>query len=147
MDDLESTPEGTLVFVPERLNRDPIVVRGLTSNEVLLAAFVGAVLGIPIGLVLWLVTGEIALLPTCLFLVGPFITLFFGGAALRRLKRGKPDTWVYRLLHFRLQQRFGLSFAAKLMTRSGYWTIRRSERYWPKRLALMSPYDQQEALA
>jgi len=146
MDDLDLTDEGTVHFVPERLNRDPIVVRGLTSNEVLLAAFVGAALGIPIGLVLWLVTGEIALLPTCLFLLGPFVTLFFGGALLRRLKRGKPDTWVYRLLNFRLQQRFGLSFAAKLMTRSGCWTIRRSERYWPKRLARISQQDKQEAL-
>jgi len=97
--------------------------------------------------VLWLVTGEIALLPTCLFLLGSFVTLFFGGSALRRLKRGKPDTWVYRWLHFKLMRRFGLTFGQTLTARNGYWTIRRSERYWPKRLARMSQYDKQEALA
>jgi len=147
MDDLETTHEDTVVFVPERLNRDPIVVRGLTSDEVLLAAGMGAALGIPMGLVLWLSTGEIALLPTCLFLLGPFVTLFFGGAGLRRLKRGKPDTWVYRLLHFKLMRRFGLTFGQALTTRSGHWTIRRTERYWPKRLARISQHDEQEALA
>jgi len=146
MDDLETTPEGTVLFVPERLNRDPVVVRGLTSGEVFLAATAGAAFGLVLGLVLWPLTGQIALLPTSMMAIGPFASLFFGGALLRRLKRGKPDTWVYRLLNFRLQQRFGLSFGQKLTTRSGHWTIRRSERYWPKRLALTSQPDEQGAL-
>jgi len=147
MDELESNGEGTVLFLPERLNRHPVVIRGLTSNEVLLAGSLGALAGIPLGFVLWLVTGKMPLLPTSTLLVGPFITLFFGAAVLRRLKRGKPETWVYRLLHFKLRQRFNLVFGQTLTTRSGYWTIRRTERYWPKRLALMSQYDKQEALA
>jgi len=146
MDDLEENGEGTVLFVPERLNRDPIVIRGLTSDEVLLAGGGGVVLGIPVGLVLWLVTGQMPLLPTSMVLIGPFVTLFFGGSGLRRLKRGKPETWVYRLLHWTLRQRFGLAFGQALTTRSGHWTIRRTERYWPKRLARISPYDEQEAL-
>jgi len=138
MSALDINSEGSLDFMAERLNRDPIVMRGLASDEVLLAAGVGVLLGIPIGLLLWLVTGQLGLLATAILLFGPFITLFFGGALLRRLKRGKPDTWVYRLLQFKAQRRFGLVFGQKLMLRSGYWTIVRTIRFWPKRLRLMT---------
>lgn len=40
-----SLPDGTLTFLPERLNRDPAVLRGLTNDEMWVALIVGAVLG------------------------------------------------------------------------------------------------------
>jgi len=138
MNALEVAVDGTVSFMPERLNRDPIVVRGLTSDEVLLAGGGGALFGIPLGIVLWLVSGQIALLPTAILAIGPFLTFFFGSSLLRRLKRGKPQTWVYRLLHWKLLRRFGLSFGERLTTRSGYWTIRRTPLFRLKRRGLQS---------
>jgi conjugative transfer region protein (TIGR03750 family) len=56
--------------------------------------------------------------------------VFGGGSALRRLKRGRPDTWLYRQLQWRLTSRQPLlgRFVGgrQLVTRSGYWTTRRS---------------------
>jgi len=136
MNRLATNGEGSLLFLPVRLDRDPIVLRGLTSDEVMLAGGSGAVAGIPLGLLLWFASGQMPLLPSAIFLFGPFTTLFFGSSLLRRWKRGKPDTFVYRLLHFRLQRRFGLSLGETLITRSGSWTIRRREPFRRKRLAL-----------
>ena len=42
-------PDGTLTFLPERLNRDPAVLRGLTNDEMWVALIVGAVLGVVLG--------------------------------------------------------------------------------------------------
>ncbi|HUH38422.1 MAG TPA: DUF3487 family protein, partial [Spongiibacteraceae bacterium] len=32
-DEIERLEDGTVRFLPERLNRDPVVLRGLTSDE------------------------------------------------------------------------------------------------------------------
>ncbi len=50
MSDVPSTlPDGTLTFLPERLNRAPAVLRGLTNDEMWVALIVGAVLGLILG--------------------------------------------------------------------------------------------------
>jgi hypothetical protein len=36
-DTIERLADGTLVFLPERLNRDPAVLRGLTNDEMWVA--------------------------------------------------------------------------------------------------------------
>lgn len=128
-EDIDITEEGTVLFVPERLNRDPVVVRGLTSDEVFGAGLLGGVLGLFVGITLWVVTGQLALIPTAMLLLGPFLILFFGGAILRRAKRGKPETWLYRKVQWQLATRFGLNVGQSLITRSGHWTIWRRDRF------------------
>lgn len=56
--------------------------------------------------------------------------VFVGGGALRRHKRGRPDTWLYRHLQWWIALRHP-AFAPytggrSLVTRSGCWTARRS---------------------
>src|SRR3546814_17367445 len=54
---------------------------------------------------------------------------FVGGDILRRKKRGRPDTWLYRQLQWRLTISYPLLAGGvrgqALVTRTGYWTIRR----------------------
>ncbi len=58
MSSLEKAPDGTVLFLPGRLDRDPTVFRGMTSDELFLVGGAGAAMGLPIGLFLMALTGE-----------------------------------------------------------------------------------------
>ena len=123
--------DGTVTFLPHRLNRHPVVVRGLTADELWicsgLSAFIGLLIGAPLS---WLF-GTVALAPTFI-VVGVAVGVLVCGALLRRLKRGRPDTWLYRQLQWRIATRYPLAAAwvggHRLISRSGFWTTRRSAR-------------------
>jgi hypothetical protein len=72
----------------------------------------------------------VALIPT--FIVGSIaLGVFVGGGFLRRQKRGRPETWLYRQLQWRLA-RYSLALAGHLgggglIARSGWWTSRRQK--------------------
>lgn len=63
-------------------------------------------------------------------LLGVALGVFIGGGILRRLKRGRPDTWLYRQLQWRIATRHPLMAgwvgSHVLISRSGFWTTRRS---------------------
>ncbi|NUT85030.1 TIGR03750 family conjugal transfer protein [Pseudomonas corrugata] len=127
-DTIERLADGTLVFLPERLNRDPAVLRGLTNDEMWVAlgvgAFIGLVLGVPLA-----VASSIAVAPTSM-IAGMAVVLFAGGALLRRAKRARPVTWLYRKLEWILASRWRLC-RGNLILHSGVWTVRRSRRLRP----------------
>lgn len=119
----------TLTFLPHRLNRQPVVVRGLTADELWACTGLSAVLGLLMGMPLAWLSRSLAVAPT-LVLIAVAGGVFFGGGLLRRQKRGRPDTWLYRQLQWTLCQRFP-SLArylggAGLILHSGAWGIRRS---------------------
>jgi conjugative transfer region protein (TIGR03750 family) len=123
--------DGTVSFLPHRLNRQPVVVRGLTSDELWICTGLSGSTGFLLGLALAWVGSNIALLPTCI-VAAIAVGVFAGGGLLRRLKRGRPDTWLHRRLHSwgslrypGLTQRLG--FPA-LVQCSGFWTTRRGAR-------------------
>lgn len=84
----EQVAEVTVSFLPHRLNRQPVVVRGLTADELWictgLSGSAGLLLGIPLA---WL-SSSIAMVPT-LVVTGIAAGVFIGGSFLRRHKRGK----------------------------------------------------------
>ena len=128
-DTIEHLADGTLVFLPERLKRDPAVLRGLTNDEMWVALGTGAVIGLLLGVPLAIVIASIAVAPTSM--IGAMATvLFFGGSLLRRAKRARPDTWLYRKLEWILASRWRLG-RGSLILHSGAWTIRRSRRLRP----------------
>ena len=121
--------DGTVLFLPHRLNRHPVVVRGLTANELWVCASLSGLIGLASGIVLALMLATIAIVPTAI-LLAVSAGIFIGGGALRRLKRGRPETWLYRQLQWwialHLPPLATFTDGQRLVTRSGYWTTRRS---------------------
>lgn len=121
-------PRDRVMFLPHRLNRQPVVVRGLTADElwitVALAGMVGLLIGIPLA---W-IAHSIALAPTVIA-VSMALGVFVGGGVLRRHKRGRPDAWLYRQIQWRVRRQLpalsGYVGAGEIIHRSGYWTTRR----------------------
>lgn len=127
----ETSRHALVTFLPHRLNRQPIVVRGLTADELWICAGLSAAAGFVAGVPLAWITHSIAMVPT-LVVAGVALGVFAGGGFLRRQKRGRPDTWLYRQFQWRLALRhpaLGSCFGCRrLITRSGYWTTRRTHR-------------------
>ena len=126
---LESPQRDELVtFMPHRLNRHPVVVRGLTADELWVCAGLSGAAGLVAGVPLAWLTHSIAMVPT-LIVAGIGVGVFVGGGLLRRWKRGRPDTWLYRQLQWRLALRYPALAAhaggGQLITRSGWWSTRR----------------------
>jgi conjugative transfer region protein (TIGR03750 family) len=120
-----------VTFLPHRLNRQPVIVRGLTADELWITVGLSAACGLALGIVLAILFGSFPLAPTMAVLFVA-IGLVAGGGLLRRLKRGRPDTWLYRQMQCQLAQRIpalsGYVGASELITRSGVWTTRRTKR-------------------
>ena len=121
--------EQTVPFLPHRLNRQPVVVRGLTADELWICAGLSAGLGLLAGIPLAWLTSSIAMVPT-LMVLSITAGVLIGGGVLRRQKRGKPETWLYRQLQWQLAVRYPCLATyvggAPLIVRSGYWSTRRS---------------------
>ncbi|MED7666720.1 TIGR03750 family conjugal transfer protein [Pseudomonas moraviensis subsp. stanleyae] len=128
-DTIERLADGTLVFLPERLNRDPAVLRGLTNDEMWVALGTGAIIGLLLGVPLAIASASIAMAPTSMIAIMALV-LFAGGTLLRRAKRARPETWLYRKLEWILVSRWRLGRGI-LILRSGAWTVRRSRRLRP----------------
>ncbi len=125
----EASREELVTFLPHRLNRQPVVVRGLTADELWVCGGLSAVCGLVAGVPLAWLAHSIAMLPT-LIVAGIALGVFAGGGFLRRQKRGRPDTWLYRQMQWQLALR-APSLAVhvggrRLITRSGVWTTRRT---------------------
>lgn len=122
--------ETTVMFLPHRLNRQPVIVRGLTADELWITVGLSAACGLGLGIVLAIVFGSFPLAPTMAVLFVA-IGLVAGGGLLRRLKRGRPDTWLYRQMQWRCAQRLPAARAYvggnDLITRSGVWSTRRTK--------------------
>jgi conjugative transfer region protein (TIGR03750 family) len=128
-DTIELLADGTVVFLPERLNRDPTVLRGLTNDEMWVALGVGALVGLLLGVPLAIATASIAVAPTSM-IVSMAVVLLASGTLLRRAKRARPETWLYRKVEWILVSRWRLK-RGSLILHSGAWTVRRSRRLRP----------------
>ncbi|ECI6680430.1 TPA: TIGR03750 family conjugal transfer protein [Salmonella enterica] len=115
----------TIEFLPDRLNREPVVFRGMTTTELFIALGGGLLSGLVCGIFPAVLLGIWALVPTGA-LVGAALAIMVGGKWLARLKRGRPDTWLYRAMDARLARHgFG---NPKLVQTTAVWVIRRSEK-------------------
>ena len=125
----ETARDALVTFLPHRLNRQPVVVRGLTADELWICAGLSAAAGLVLGVPLAWLTRSIAMVPT-LIVAGIALGVFVGGGFLRSQKRGRPDTWRYRQLQWRLTLRYPVLAAhlggCRLVTRTGCWSTRRT---------------------
>jgi conjugative transfer region protein (TIGR03750 family) len=127
----EARRETTVSFLPHRLNRQPVIVRGLTADELWFTVGASAAGGFALGVVMAVWFSSLALAPTCV-VACVAAGLFFGGGLLRRQKRGRPDTWLFRHVQWWAAQHapFACSLLGgrELIVRSGYWSTRREAR-------------------
>ncbi|EAS5420478.1 TIGR03750 family conjugal transfer protein [Salmonella enterica] len=115
----------TITFLPERLNREPAVFRGLTVSELLIALLAGLAAGAVAGTILAILWRNWSLIPGSA-LPGATLAILCGGRWLARLKRGRPESWLYRALDLKLA-RVGIG-AQRFVLHDGVWAIRRSRR-------------------
>lgn len=115
----------TIQFIPSRLNATPVVFRGMTGKELVICTMTGLLLFFPVGLIGWAIVGMGAMVPTCMF-AGAALFLWFGGSFMRRLRRGRPTSWVYRKFQWELRKA-GLPVPGgnELIQTSIRWRIRR----------------------
>ncbi|EDX9877569.1 TIGR03750 family conjugal transfer protein [Salmonella enterica] len=112
----------TIPFLPERLNREPAVFRGLTVSELLMALLVGLATGAIAGTIPAVLWRNWSLIPGSA-LPGGALAILCGG---RWLARGRPESWLYRALELKLA-RFGIG-TQRFVLHNGIWAIRRSRR-------------------
>ncbi|HCT9707692.1 TPA: TIGR03750 family conjugal transfer protein [Citrobacter werkmanii] len=115
----------TIIFLPDRLNREPVVWRGLTTSELFLALASGLGGGCISGILLALLSGYWPLIPGSA-LAGAALLIQGGGRILARAKRGKPDSWL-PLAILAWLERHHLR-GTQLIQHSAVWVVRRSPR-------------------
>lgn len=110
----------TIQFMPDRLNAEPVVFRGspprIRFDRVVQHA--GRHRYLPAVPVFFRV-----MIPT-IALILPLLVIVFGGKVLARIKRGKPENYLYRRLEAALVQ-WGLG-NPRLILVSRRWSLRRS---------------------
>ncbi|ACO79770.1 hypothetical protein AvCA_36230 [Azotobacter vinelandii CA] len=119
--------DGTLRFLPIRLNNQPVVIGGLTADEMWATLVASAGAGLALGVPVAILAGNLALVLAGGLLGGVF-GLAVASRILRRMKRGRPDTWFYRQVQLTLAQRLPALNSHRLIVRSGAWSCRRTER-------------------
>ncbi|MHB0818467.1 TIGR03750 family conjugal transfer protein [Stutzerimonas stutzeri] len=121
----------SIEFLPERLNRPPVVFRGLTTAELGLSFVAGSIFGLVLGIALAIGFGTWVLAPSALLVFG-FAAVWLSGGRLAAKKRGRAQMWFYRAIQMRLTlsplaslfETFGLA-DRRLILRESHWSVRR----------------------
>lgn len=114
-------------FLPKRINDPPVVFRGMTLREVMLMAGAGFGVCLVPGIVLAVIVEMPALAPTVAVL-GMAGALGGGGTIMRRLRRGRPPSLLYRQIAWTLATH-GIPLGdERLITRSGVYRVGRERR-------------------
>nr|WP_298411667.1 TIGR03750 family conjugal transfer protein [uncultured Halomonas sp.] len=117
----------SIEFIPRRINDPPVVFRGMTMREVATVAIAGFSAGLLPGIVLAFLTGEIAMAPTVAVVIA-ILLLGIGGTIMRRLRRGRPSSLLYRQITYTLAAQGIVLGDERLITRSGVYRTGREPR-------------------
>lgn len=112
----------TIRFLPDRLNAEPTVFRGFTTPELGLAALSGVFLGLLWTLPLIPLFGWV-IIPTGALLT-PLLLVWTGGVWITRLKRGKPDNWLWQRIEEK-KATLGVGRSTFIRVAQG-WSLRRT---------------------
>lgn len=118
---MKQNTQNTIIFIPDRLNRRPVVFKGLTVNELFLLLGIGVATGIAIGVFLSVILGwDMVFIPILGLLFSPLF-VWVGSRVLIRLKRGKPEGWLERVIELKTN-------SAYFITSDQRWSIKRSPK-------------------
>jgi conjugative transfer region protein (TIGR03750 family) len=119
------TTESQISFLPDRLNGEPVVFRGLTSSELALLAAGSVGFWLPLCLVTAGFAGYLMMGFGLAALLGVG-TVWLASAWIQALKRGKPDG--YHVLRLELALHDLKLRTSPFIRYSGVWDVRRSSR-------------------
>lgn len=111
-------------FLPTRLNREATVYGGMTVSEFGITAVFGFGVGLALGIILWVIGFSWLFMPSVAMLLC-IISVLIGKTLVARLKRGKPETYLNRLIEERIDSLLG---GNKFIRRRGFWSTRRSSK-------------------
>lgn len=118
---MKQNAQNTITFIPDRLNRRPVVLGGMVIDEIFLLLGLGFGLGVVIGFFLSILFD---LDVVFIFIVGLAcspILVWIGSKVLTRLKRGKPEGWLERMIALKTKP-------ALFITTDKKWSIKRSPK-------------------
>ncbi len=117
----------SITFLPDRLNREPVIFRGLTNPEMFQLAKLGAMVWLPVCFfVAWLCNATIMGLGAGVAMT--LLTVVVGGTLMQRVKRGKPEGYHVRRLQIWFQDK-GIG-SSVFMRYSGRWASRRETPFF-----------------
>ncbi|MFZ7230578.1 TIGR03750 family conjugal transfer protein [Avibacterium avium] len=116
--------QNDIQFLPTRLNREATVYGGMTVPEFGIAAAIGFGVGVVIGIMLWAIGASWIFVPALAMLLC-IIFVLIGKVLVARIKRGKPEAYLNRLIEARIDSLLG---GNKFIRRAGFWATRRSSR-------------------
>jgi len=91
-------------FVPNRIDRDPVIMKGVTSPEFKMIATIACVLAVVFFILfLFIISAVFALLAGAFVLA---ICLFVGVFILAAYKRNKPRNYVNHMMHVYIERYF-----------------------------------------
>lgn len=114
----------TIRFLPDRLNAEPVVFRGFTTPELGLAALIGLAVGGVVCLPFFPLIGWV-IIPIGMLLM-PLLLIAFGGRWMARLKRGKPENYIWQRLEEK-KRRMGYGDRSLIIS-SHSWSLRRTPK-------------------
>jgi len=110
----------TIDFLPDRLNAEPVVFRGLTNREIIGLAGFGLLLWMPVCAFIGFLLGN-AVLGMPMGVVVMLLQVYIASIFLTRFKRGRPDNFHMDALAVWLQQK-GIK-SSGLLLYSGPWDV------------------------
>lgn len=111
-------------FLPTRLNREATVYGGMTVPEFGIVATIGFAVGLIFGMMLWVIGASWLFVPALAMLMC-IIFVLIGKVLVARIKRGKPEAYLNRLIEERIDSLLG---GNKFIRRAGFWATRRSSK-------------------
>jgi len=123
--DLEGYKNGEVTYIPDRLISDPIVFRGMTDQEVIWAAGIGAAVWVPISCLVLSIFGK-AMFGLALGAGLTLLTVIYVGKRLTDMKRNMPDGLHIVAIKKWLQEK-GIH-SSGYINKSQDWDIRRSKQ-------------------
>ncbi|OOF81979.1 hypothetical protein BKG92_07615 [Rodentibacter ratti] len=123
---MSSDKEQTIPFLPTRLNREASVYGGLSVSEFMLTAAIGFTSGAVLGLLCCFALGfDFWLLIPALAMLLCILSVVIGKVIIARLKRGKPEAYLNRVIEVKLD---GVLGGSRFISRQGSWSIRRIKK-------------------
>ena len=90
MDDAATTQDQLEFVLAERMNSEPMILRGCTSSELVMLVFASIALWLPLGV---LIAWALGAVPMAMGIsgIGVLLTVYLMATAFQRVKRGRPD--------------------------------------------------------